>query len=203
MKKIKSSLVYIVIIFLGILSFIDYLNLGFCIKGLILNSSDLILSWTMLVIVWYSYETLLIKKVALKQNIIQMAPVLIIYYRESPSRITIRNIGKGPAFNVTFEKIYVFLNDIKKKAEFSLRVDDPPVLVCEEERLVKGDMRIEGKSIFDTSTADHSTVWIEPKYTNWEVVFSINYSDMENNKYESKVEVRKDTLKLQSYKQII
>lgn len=201
MKIIKSYIIYILIILAAIIICIDFLNLGLGIKGIISTSSDLILGWTILVIVWYSYETLMIKKIGLKQNIIQMSPILIIYYREKPSRITIRNIGKGPAFNVTFGKIYVYLNDIKKKAEYSLKIDDPPVLVCEEERLVKGDMKIDGKSIFETSTADHSTVWIEPKYTNWEVEFSINYSDMENNRYESKIEVKKDTLKLLSYKQ--
>jgi len=201
MKKIKQNLFYLVIVLLGITAFVDYLNFGLGLQGVVTNSSELILVWTMLAIIWYSFETLLIKKIGLKQNIIQMAPVLIIYYREKPSRITIRNIGKGPAFNVEIEKINVFLNDIKKNAEYQLRIDDPPVIIQDEERLLKGDMRIDGKSIFDTSTADHSTVWIEPEYTNWEVEFSVMYNDMENNIYESKIAVFKNTLKLISYRQ--
>lgn len=163
--------------------------------------STLALILTFGAILWYSYETQKLKRIAYQQLQIQVAPILIIYFRENPSRITVRNIGNGPALNVEFEKIFFPLSE-GQKTEFTLKIDDPPTLIPGEERSVMGSMMINGKTIFEDFPKKGSTVWIEPKYAELDIEFAIIYSDMRNEKYESKVLTGKDKIKLLNYKQI-
>lgn len=169
--------------------------------GLVDSPTDLIQFWLFISAVWVAYETLKLRKLTSKQIEIQIAPVLVVYFRENPERITVRNVGQGVAFDVKFEKITIFLEDVKKEAKYDLNLYDPPVLIPDEERKIKGAMYLNGEEILKGTTRDENgTVWLIPKYASADFEFVISYFDMQKNKYISKVSAGRKGVKLLNYK---
>jgi hypothetical protein len=207
-KMLKSKLVYYLMLFLAFLiPYLDYKNFILNLwanqyyLGIVNSSSNLIQTWLLVVGAWVAYETLKLRRLTSKQIQIQIAPVLVVYFRENPERITVRNIGNGVAFDVKFEKITIFLEDIEKEANYDLGIYSPPVLTPEEERKVQGSMYLDGKEISKNITrSGDGTVWLIPKYANADFEFIISYFDMQGDKYGSKVSAGKKGVKLISYK---
>ena len=205
----KQICYYLILFLLLLIPYLDFKNL--IIKpftdtlnlGIVNQASDLIQVWLLVIGGWVACETLKLRQLTSKQIEIQIAPVLIIYFRENPDRITVRNVGQGVAFDIKFEKITIFFEEIKKKADYDLRIYDPPILISSEERKVQGSMYLEGKEISKGITKDgDGTVWLIPKYANASFEFIISYFDMQKNKYESKVATGKKGVRLLDYKRI-
>jgi len=77
---------------------------------------------TLLVLIWYAIETSGLKRAAKKQNEFSMRPCITVFFSEPEGKIIrLRNIGKGPAFNVFMEK-YIS-PDSGEKITFSNEVD--------------------------------------------------------------------------------
>jgi len=206
----SKNISYYLIIFLGFLiPYLDYKNM--ILKpftdsldlGIINTSSDLIQTWLLVVGTWVAYETLKLRRLTSKQIEIQIAPIIVVYFRENPDRITVRNVGEGIAFGIKFEKITIFFNDIRKKADYDLKICDPPILISDEERKVQGSMYLGGREISKGITTDgDGTVWLNPKYANADFEFVISYSDMEERNFESKVAAGKKGVRLLEYKRL-
>lgn len=181
-----------------LLDFLGYFthNLPLVVK----TSSDLIQAWLLIAGCWMAFETYKLRALSVKQTQILVAPILVVYFRDGQRRMTVRNVGKGPAFDVKFEEINIQLEDINEEAHYSLRIADPPVLIPDEERKIIGKIELFGEPILGSDDPDGSTVWIEPKYAVANFKLSITYSDMEGTRYISQMLLGKAGVKLLNYR---
>ncbi len=88
---------YIFLFLIFIFSIIDFL---YC-KFFLIILANLLLFWTLIVIFWYSYETLRLRRESQKQNVTSIRPYLNLYWSKSRQKLIIRNIGKGIAVGVS------------------------------------------------------------------------------------------------------
>ena len=186
-----KTIYWAILMIIYLVPFIDYLNImNF---GLVNSFDNLIQIWLLISAVWVAYETLKLRELTCNQLSIQIAPILVVYIRDKQDRVTVRNIGNGPAFLIQFEQINIYLENVKKKIEYSLQIGDPPVLIPGEEREIIGAMILEGVALL-TGTSS-----LKPKYATAKFEFSITYEDMEKIPYVSRVSAGKGGVKLLSY----
>lgn len=205
LKETTSKIYFLILLLSFILPYLDYKNLLLSLfvkktnAGIINSTSDLIQFWLLVAGSWVAFETLKLRRLTSKQVDLQMAPILVIYFRENPRRITVKNIGQGVAFDVKFEKVTLVLEGIRKIAEYKLKIDNPPILIPKEERRVRGQMFLNGNEILKGAPGD-GTVWLDPKYSLADFEFVLSYSDMEKRTYNSKVSAGINDVKLLGYK---
>jgi hypothetical protein len=200
-KNIKFYLLLILLLILGIIKGISPTietsssNIFTIVIKILSNigmslTSDLIMWFTFIAIIWYSYETLELRREAQRQNLTLIAPIVILYIDNE--EIIAENIGNGPAFELSIDKIYL----VKEKgieAVFNLDLGQN-LLKKGEKKPLKGTVEINGEKILD------STSYIKPKYTDKEFLININYLDMYRNRYYSKIKTSPEGIKLLEYK---
>lgn len=188
----------IVLIILGVLVFFDLVlggDISFRSFGFFDSVSSMILFWTFLVLIWYSYETYKIKKLA-------FTPVIAVYYKYDKANniyiLRARNIGKGPALDVRFSRIKVFYGDIMKQTEFYLSIYHPRILVPNEER----DIAIIGYEVVGNNKSRISSTSFclySVAGTNINNKLSVRYKDIDNDNYLSKFIINKYNVILDNY----
>ena len=122
----------IILIIVGLLIFITLSILIFCLPKFLDQLNLIVLSATLLVLIWYAYDTNRIADQAVQQTELTMMPVMSLHVRyingikdeqekntvrekyaithlvnngivSSPFYLALRNMGNGPAFNVSVE----------------------------------------------------------------------------------------------------
>lgn len=82
---------------------------------------------TLLVLVRYTFETIRLRKAAQTQNRIPLLPIVALSLDVHSSTFSIRNFGKGSAFNVV-------IRPLSGRGEASVRFEHPDMLAPGEER---------------------------------------------------------------------
>lgn len=174
---VKSSEFKVFLAALGMLVIIEYYY-----KVSVINSlSDLILFLTFLAILWYSQETLEMRKQITEQNKLSICPFIKIYYDENEKVFKSKNIGNGIALNIEFSKLK------SEKVYESLKIQEPSLLIVgEEKKILFGEYGIvdkEGERRIPRNSEDVEMILLGGK--NHEVV--IKFEDIRKNKYESRI----------------
>jgi hypothetical protein len=94
---------------------LDYANVG-------------LLLLTLFVLVVYTLETLKLRRAAQRQNEIAVVPMLAVYLGSQPNEsardIYLENVGPGPAFNISIDKV-VWAEDCHLDIDFNTNVMKP------------------------------------------------------------------------------
>lgn len=133
-------------------------------------------TWAIIVsgfmLIWYSWETRLLRIIASDQKDQQIQP-LVIY--ENRRGHYIKNIGNGFALNIQINRVLVGGSE-------DLEIIFPEtisVLAPESEVLVKGKFRVNGEELSDFDGAAQ----LSTKFSNQTSIVSINYSNIQYKQY--------------------
>ena len=103
---------------------------------------------TLIIIILYTIFTYQLRRATIRQTELQLAPYVILDYKDD---LICKNIGNGSAINVeisTFEAI-------DKKDKLKFRVTFPPLYILEpkEEKIIKPEIKFEDKKLEHIATA--------------------------------------------------
>ena len=105
--------------------------------------STLALIITLCVLMWYAWETRGLRKETVKQTELSQRPCVVLDYE--PGRISYKNIGNSPAFNLKVEPLE--LKDINDKTVFILHFNQVYMLEPDSLADVKWDVEFIDKNI--------------------------------------------------------
>ncbi|WP_438980097.1 hypothetical protein [Polynucleobacter sp.] len=159
------------IILLGIYAFLIWIG------WLYIEDSTKLQTWAIVVsgfiLIWYSWETRLLRVVASDQKDQQIQPLII--YENRRAGHYIKNIGSGVALNVEINRVLVGgSNDIE-----IVFPNLTPVLSPGDEIQVKGQFKVQGIELSDI----HGTAHLSTDFSNQTSIISIHYSNIDCQKY--------------------
>lgn len=155
--------------------------------------SDGLLAITAIIIAWYTTETEKMRKEVTKQNVLFARPVVVVKLMDK--KICLKNDGKGPALNVKISDIFTkfkHFEDANGQEDPSSTYHIPTVSYLvpnsnEEAKFFKNDTVNELKG----TVSDPNEFFKFGKISS----FIITYNDIENIKYQTKIEIESGELK--------
>lgn len=137
-----------------------------------------------LAIFWYSLETMLVRKSMVFQNELEQRPIVDIYLRNEKPRdnpkktLAIRNIGRGAAYNIDIENIYINNYKYKFYLDETNQIlapdgDEKPLSIITETTKINGMVMHTINSFLN-----------EIEYSNY-VFFLIKYSNIQGEQFYS------------------
>lgn len=125
------------------------------------------------ILIWYSWETRLLRVIASDQKDQQIQPLII--YENRRAGHYIKNIGNGVALNIQINRVLIGgSEDIEVTFP-----DSTPVLTPGEEVQVKGEFRLRGVELSDVNGMAH----LSAGFSNQISTMSIGYSNIQYRKY--------------------
>jgi len=160
----------------------------FQVWGTMIQTVALVITLT--VIILYTIFTYQLRKATIRQTELQLAPYVILDYKDD---LICKNIGNGSAINVeisTFEAI-------DKKDKLVFRVTFPPLYILEpkEEKIIKPEIKFEDKDLEHIATAfdDLGTKFFPffPKeFKKEEYPLIIDYENIENVPFRTEINIK-------------
>lgn len=182
----KSKL-FILLSVYGLLMLIGW----FCIAD-----STKLQTWAIIVsgfiLIWYSWETRLLRVIASVQKDQQIQP-LIIYENRRASHY-IKNIGNGVALNIRVNKVLIGGSE-------DIEVTFPnstPVLSPGEEIQVKGKFKMNGVELSDTNGTAH----LSTRFSIDTSIMTISYSNIEHRRYLTREQISPGKIEILEVKKI-
>jgi hypothetical protein len=150
----------------------------FCI-----NDSTKLQTWAIIVsgfiLIWYSWETRLLRVIASDQKDQQIQPLII--YENRRAGHYIKNIGNGVALNVRINRVLIGgSEDIEVTFP-----DSTPVLSPGEEAQVKGKFKMNGVELSDINGTAHLSTGFASETS----IMSISYSNIQHRIYLTKEQI--------------
>ncbi len=155
----------------------------FCLSSLFSSNSEAMSSSvvfaTLLILIWYTFETRNIYLTTKRQVELQHKPILAIELQEETSlSLNVTNVGNGPAFNIEIPNVPLEQSDIYFK------FDSISFLRAGDNKEIKiKNFREERKVAFPFDAH------LRPKYANKEVKITLKFNDVEMKKIEQKFEL--------------
>jgi len=148
-----------------------------CIGWFCIDDPTKLQTWAIIVsgfiLIWYSWETRLLRVIAADQKDQQIQPLII--YENRRAGHYIKNIGNGVALNIKIDQVLIGgAEDIVVSFPGSI-----PVLMSGQEVQVKGEFRINGVELSDINGTAHLSIGFSNQTSN----ISIGYSNIKHAKY--------------------
>lgn len=144
------------------------------------------------ILIWYSWETRLLRVIASDQKNQQIQPLII--YENRRAGHYIKNIGNGVALNVRINRVLIGgSEDIEV-----IFPDSTPVLSPGEEAQVEGEFKVNGVELSDI----HGTAHLSTGFANQTSIMSISYSNIEYRMYLTKERISPGKIEILEVKQI-
>jgi len=166
------------------------------LKGL--NMANLIQFFILIAIVWYSIQTRRLANLTQKQIKINIRPLICIV--NINGQIKLKNIGKNAALNIAIDNVVNRQSRDSRGQIYNFEFDKKTVLAPQEDctleitpHLVKG-----------THTNPNVAPFLSPNNPNFlgSYKLKINYTDIENEKWQGIFEIKQNNLLFRSIKEI-
>ena len=128
---------------------------------------------TGLIVIWYTWETMLLRQTAVVQRELQTRPFVI--FLGDVGNFRVENLGASPALGVIIQAVKYTEDGIDLLIEFPTTV---PILHGGETLPIETKVTINGRKI-DAAFAAH----IDPKYAEIEVAIAISFRSIEGKAY--------------------
>lgn len=142
------------------------------------------------VLIWYTWETMLLRRVAFLQSELQLRPFLV--FRKEGKRYVVENIGNGVALDVRIDGIMIEEPGNKLEIRFPKPLS---LLKPGDVTDVEVEVNINGKKS-DTVFA----ALLDPKYTNQDIDVHIHFSNIEGKTYSLVEIVSPQTLSIRGFR---
>lgn len=144
-----------------------------------------VILFTGLVVMWYTYETTLLRRTSVAQLELQLRPFVVL--EPVDNGFHLRNLGPGVALNV--EVLDVLLSEQDRiGVRFPERV---AIMECGPSRIIQANS-YHG----DVDAGDFFAAHLDPQYAVDEFPIRIQFRDFEMKKYETKEKVKPGTLEI-------
>jgi hypothetical protein len=162
------------------------------IIGISTTISDGLLAITAIIIVWYTAETRKMRKEITKQNVLLARPAVIVELTDQ--KIFLKNDGKGPALNIQLSYKFTEFKYFKNKAsdEKPDNIYHIPIVSYLAPTLNKEVLFFKEKGTLSEPGEffEFGKIWS----------FLITYNDIEEIRYQTKIEIESGQLKTISFK---
>lgn len=171
------------------LSVLVILGIILCVRRMF-STSDLILWFTFIAIIWYSYETFKLRKATERQNKYFVSPMIVVDIKYN--YIKLKNVGNGPAIEISI--------DCRELGE-EYRVYAPYLLGRESEEtlcIINVPMNTLECCYYSNFKDFFKKLHIQ------KITLNVSYLDIFRNRYSSQIEIDfiSDTVKLLKYETI-
>lgn len=142
-----------------------------------------------LILLWYTWETMLIRQIANSQREIAIQPFVVL--KNLNGKYYLENLGSGVALNVSVQTI------LKGDDSYRLEISFPKkiaVLRAQSEELLNPITKVNGAEVNNTHAA-----CINPKYANEETEVNIRFSNVEGRVFLVKVIVSPNNLSIKKF----
>jgi hypothetical protein len=142
------------------------------------------------VIIWYTWETMLLRRIAFAQRELQLRPFVI--FQKEGGRFVIENIGNGAALNVRLGNITMEAPGTKMEIRFPNQL---PLLKPKTIADVEIEVRINGEKA-DSLLAEN----LDPKYATIDIEVHIHFSNLEGKGYSLIEVISPKTLSMKGFR---
>lgn len=142
------------------------------------------------VLIWYTWETMLLRRVAFLQREVQLRPFVI--FRKDIEKYVVENIGNGAALDVHVDSVKMEAFETKLEIGFP---NPLPLLKPGEVAVVEIEVHINGKKS-DPAFAAH----LDPKCAILDVDVHIHFSNLEGKKYSLVEVISPQTLSIKGFR---
>ncbi|MBL7130092.1 MAG: hypothetical protein ISS45_01585 [Candidatus Omnitrophica bacterium] len=160
--------------------------------------ANLIQFFILMAIVWYSIETRRLANLTQKQIKINIRPLICIINIDG--QIKLKNIGKSAALNIAIDKVINRQSRDSKGQIYNFEFDKRTVLAPQEDCILE----ITPHLIKGTLTDPNVSPFLAPNNPNFigRYKLKINYTDIEDEKWQSIFEVDQNNLLFRGIKEI-
>jgi hypothetical protein len=141
------------------------------------------------VLIWYTWETMLLRQVAFLQRELQLRPFVV--FRKEGQKYVVENVGNATALGVRIDEIIIGESTTKLEIRFPSSL---PLLKPGAVADVEIDVLINGK-YSDSTFAAH----LDPKYAIQDVDIHIHFSNIEGKQYSLTEIVSPQTLAIKGF----
>lgn len=163
---------------------------GYCVWSKDLTAvSAWVVALTGLVILWYTWETMQLRRAAFLQREVQLRPFLV--FRRDDKRYVVENIGIGAALDIRLDIVLV-----SDELQMEIRFPEPiPLLKPASIAEIKTESYVKGKLSDDAFTAH-----LDPKYAALTLDVTLRFSNVEGKRYKLIETVAPQTLSIQGFR---
>jgi len=157
------------------------------------DASSFIQTWATivagLILLWYTWETMLIRQIANAQREISIQPFVVL--KNVNGQYLLENLGSGVALNVFVASIVKGDEDYKLEISFPQKI---AVLKAQSEVAIKPVTKINNEEASEIYAAA-----IDPKYANEATEVNISFSNVEGRKFSVAVIISPNNLSIKKF----